>query len=249
MRDQYCPNLNCQAFLPFRFASGWGFIDCPGCGIHLMLNDINYPIHWLVVGNRRNPDDLERLEKLFDEYAGFYDSDELFETIKYNWDFLQNYNIDFTTLLGCGGNGCIFPIDDHWVAKFTFDDLEVNAFNYILESDDRLLTRGFVDVASIIELDKHEKLDQAYLIIREYVEPVTTVLDHTQISVLDEAIYYLAHGEIRETLKQWMKRINATDLVNSLTQLREQKIEIGDIKMSNLGVTNDNRVVIFDAQL
>jgi len=254
MRDQHCPNLNCQVHLPFRFSSIWGFQDCPGCGIHLILNDINYPMRWLVVGNRRNPDNLEGLEQALNEYEGFYDMEELLETLKYNWDFIQKYysDIDFTTILGCGGMGCAFPIDDQWTAKITFDEKEINAFAYLLGCNDLSITRGFVDIKEIIELERAPGCDLACIIIKEHIEPITEALPKEEVIILNEALYRISWGELHGTYKQRLEQIDTvdtTDLFNTMTQLREQKIEIGDIKITNLGVTNDGRVVIFDAQL
>jgi hypothetical protein len=83
-------------------------------------------------------------------------------------------------LLGCGGWGCVFDTNTHWVVKLTLDPREVAAWNWL----DRFTHRhgdeaaGVARVGDLVELsprvyDPDSRSERsAFLVLREKVEPL-----------------------------------------------------------------------------
>lgn len=186
----------------------------------------------------------------------FFGEDALINGIDLNWNVVKEQGIRLTRLLGCGGLGCAFEtLDKDWIAKFTTDYSEVKLFETIekLRADGFILD-GFVAIKDIIHLDKvaYSDTEDDYLdlIIKENVTPIEKLgLSDADIEATREAIHYLLWGESPYHKRRISHLDFDTDpLAESLRTLSSEGIDVYDIKISNIGLTKDRRIVVFDAE-
>ena len=114
------------------------------------------------------------------------------DVIAARWETLEDYNIDFTTILGCGGLGCVFSTDDpEVVAKITTDPDEIQMFE-LLESYQPL--PGFVEIHQIVFLARPD--DAYHLILRQAATPLTQMFPESvgARDIIREAIDLIGWG-------------------------------------------------------
>lgn len=171
---------------------------------------------------------------------------------------LTALGIDWDVIPESGLSGCSFKTKDG-VIKLTTDSKEYLLFEKVKELGN---LKGFTEVKYL------EKLDNSYLIIKEIITPLHTLLKDPVYDLISELYidfmqdYY---QEIREyelgtkSLDRALSHVyrhlrrygpkEAKHILDSLTVLAFRGFRLSDIDPNNIGLTKDHRLVIFDAQL
>lgn len=150
---------------------------------------------------------------------------------------------------GCGGNGCVFPTSDGNVLKITTDLSEERLVERVFK------LRAFEGFATILKTPVRLS-DKTLAYVREDVGMPHVSKDRAAVRLaLDESGIERAFGkavEYEQALAR-LQRIAKTvppvkGIAITLQKLFDAGLLLGDLSTGNLGVREDGRVVIVDAQ-
>lgn len=157
-----------------------------------------------------------------------------------NLDFLHENNIYINKILGCGLNGCAFETsNENLVAKVTNNSAELDLTFYLFNNSDNPMLKGFAQISDIQIFPNQISFLPYYLVIKERVIPLTKAVDISTLIEFDEAFI---QGFTPKNFP-----FNTTFLYRSLDYFKNKKEILVDLKPSNMGVTEEGDVVIFDA--
>lgn len=200
---------------------------------------------------------MERLlRKLHD--AAFMNSElrGLPDFAEEHMNLLISLDADLNSKLHCGSNGCIINAHDpNWVIKITKDPDEVKLFSVIANEKIR---SGFVRIKDIIVFPESWSL-----IVKQRVTPLNSFTgdDADEITADYVNFMHVYYQEIhdvmvkRKSLPSAISKIrkhtfgNVVDIFSSLRKLAYAGYRLLDIDLDNVGFSDGDQLVIFDAQL
>ena len=186
----------------------------------------------------------------------------LVEAFIMNKELLKTLQVTQNTPCRCGLMGCVLETyDPLWVVKLTGDPYEVRLFEVLRDEN---IQTGFVKFKKIYPLE-----NDTFIIVKQKVMPFNDLVLSTTLqafaSKYSEFIktYYQEMSDVGKNQKSLnQKSLDAaflviseysfeeiTEIFDSLQRLSHLGYKVTDIGLSNLGFTDENQPVLYDAQI